>query len=328
MLELQRGLPFVHAPFAALAEQVGLSEEGALERVRELSRDKKLREISAILESEALAYESALVAAEVPAVALDRVAEQVCLHPTATHVYQRRHRLNLWFTIAVPKHMGLAPTLGLLSRETGGTVYHPLPRTATFKIGVVFDVATGANASEAAVRPELAVLEASPEEQAMLRALQRPLPLEKAPFAALAADAGVNEERLLSFARAHVGGVIRRYAGTFRHRALGVRANGMVAMQVPEERLAAVGQAIASNKEVSHCYARETAPGFPYRLYAMVHGPDEDACRDLAARLTAGADVEAYEVLFSSKEYKKTRLRFFLPELEAWWLQRAGGGGS
>ena len=60
----------------------------------------------------------------------------------------------------------------------------------------------------------------------------------------------------------------------------------------------------------------------------MVHGPDQASCRDVASRLSSETAVADYAVLFSEKEFKKTRLRYFLPELDEWWATHAGKSNS
>ena len=57
----------------------------------------------------------------------------------------------------------------------------------------------------------------------------------------------------------------------------------------------------------------------------MIHGPVRESCREVAARLARETGCQGYAVLFSEKEFKKVRLRYFLPELDAWWAARAGG---
>ena len=75
---------------------------------------------------------------------------------------------------------------------------------------------------------------------------------------------------------------------------------------------------------MSHCYARNAIEGFPYTHYSMIHGPDRDACIEVAAQLSRETGIEDYAVLFSEREFKKVRLRYFLPELDEWWTARAG----
>jgi DNA-binding Lrp family transcriptional regulator len=325
LLAIQSGVPFAARPFAQLGEAVGLSEDAVLEKLRAWSESGVLREISAVLEGRVLGYDSALVVGAIPEARLDAVVEVVSAHPTVTHNYLREHHYNLWFTLAVPHAMGIKPTLELLAREAGVQNFHALRRSHVFKIGVNFDPRTLQNRSAptAATSVEPVALDAGAVRQ--FRALQTPLSLGARPFEALAEGAGVSVQRLLAFGQRHLGGAIRRYVGTLRHRKLGVRENGIIVWRVPEVEIEVVGELLAQAPEVSHCYARNAIEGFPYRVYSMVHGPDRDSCHTVAARLAGETGIEDYAVLFSEREFKKVRLRYFLPELDAWWAARAGG---
>jgi DNA-binding Lrp family transcriptional regulator len=320
---IQAGVPFTARPFAALGEALDLAEAEVLAGLRDLKEQKILREISAVLEGSVLGYDSALVAGEVADDHLDAAVEVVNRHPTVTHNYLRNHRYNLWFTLAVPAHMSLETTLEILAREAGVGAFQPLRRTHTFKIGVNFDPETLKNRTAQVQTKAPEPIAVSDGDTRQFRALQTPLPLEERPFDVLAQRAGVSVEALLAFAERHRGGAIRRYVGTVRHRRLGVRENGMVVWRVPEDRVAAVGQRLAEAPEVSHCYARNPIDGFPYTLYSMVHGPDRAACEETAGRLAERTGIADYAVLFSEREFKKARLRYFLPELDAWWEARA-----
>lgn len=311
---VQDGIPLVPRPFAEL----GRAEGEALARLRGLANAGLLREIAAVLDGGALGWDSALVTGSVPAARLDEVGRLVAAHPTVTHDYAREHACNLWFTIATPPGSRLEDHLAALARLAGVEAFWPLRQTALFKLGVRFDPDTLANASTAGPRAPVAAFRPGVEERAMLRALQRPLPLVEAPFAVLAEAAGVDEATLLAFARAHLGGVLRKYAATVRHRALGVRANGMAAWDLDGDALAEAGARLGSEPEVSHCYARTPCPAFPYRLFAMLHGPEPLAVRERAAALAARHGLGAPLVLFSVREFKKARLRYFEPELAEW----------
>lgn len=319
---IQAAVPFTSRPFHALAEELGLGPGDVLAQLAAWKAEGKLREISAVLEGSALGYESALVAATVSADDLDRVVAVVNAHPTVTHDYLRDHDLNLWFTIAVPEQMGLDRTLRLLETEAGVACFHALRRTAVFKIGVRFDLKSKLNETTELPAADVARLRPTDREIRMFRALQAKLPFVERPFEKTAADAGVPEEELLDFGRRHLGGAVRRYVGTFRHRRLGVAANGMVVWRVAPEDEAALGHRLAAAPEVSHCYARNSVPGFPYTVYSMVHGPDQEACRAIARRLSRETGHADHHVLFSTREFKKVRLRYFLPALDQWWADR------
>jgi len=315
---VQHAVPFTQRPFAEIGAAVGLPEAQVLELLNKWSAQGVLREISAILEGSNLGYESALVAGTVPDADLERTVAIVNEHPTVTHNYLRDHDYTLWYTIAAPLDPGLDAHVEALSRTTG-IAFYPLRRTATFKIGVNFDLKTLENRTETADLPRAEEVELGEESRRLFRALQTPAPLVERPFAELARQWETDESTLIEFGQRHLGAAIRRYVGTLRHRKLGVRANAMVVWQVAEDRLAEIGPRLAGAPEVSHCYARNTIADFPYTLYSMLHGPDLDSCKAVAARLSAELGVSDYRLLVSLEEFKKTRLRYFLPELDSWW---------
>ncbi len=324
---VQGGVPFVSDPFAQVASGMGLSESEVIEQLQGWTEEGKLREISAVLEGSAVGYESALVAAEVPEERLEEVVEILNAHPTITHNYLRDHAYNVWFTIAAPFEMGIDPTLQALSKLTGIPDLPPLRRTTTFKIGVNFDLKSRKSETARVDLSETRAIEVSARDKRCFRALQSPLPLVQQPFVVLAERTGVSEAELLAFATEHKGGALRRYVGTFRHRKLGVRGNGMGVWNVPEDRLQEVGQALAAAPEVSHCYARNRITDFDYNVYSMIHGPDEESCREVAKRLSGEVGVGDYTILFSQREFKKVRLRYFLPELDEWWAAHGTAEG-
>ncbi|MBW2395682.1 MAG: Lrp/AsnC family transcriptional regulator [Deltaproteobacteria bacterium] len=319
---VQAGVPLTQRPFQALAEKLGQSERMVIDELGALSSEKILREISAVLEGSALGYDSALVAGSVPEDRLQATVEAINAHPTVSHNYLRNHHYNLWFTIAVPPRMGLERTLELLAEEASVEAFHPLRRTHTFKIGVNFDPVSMKNNTEVSVSSPMAPVDVGEREARFFRALQTPLPLTERPFDALAGQIDAAGSELIAFANDHLGNAIRRYVGTLRHRKLGVRENGMVVWRAASEEIGAAGDRLARAPEVSHCYARNGIEGFPYTLYSMVHGPTRESCQALARDLSREVGIDDYAVLFSEREFKKQRLRYFLPELDRWWDER------
>jgi DNA-binding Lrp family transcriptional regulator len=103
--------------------------------------------------------------------------------------------------------------------------------------------------------------------------------------------------------------VIRRFAATIGHRALGIVANAMIVWRVPSKDVERVGGIMASFDEVTHCYERPSSPKWPYNLYSVVHSTSRDECRKVAAEISRKAGVEDYQVLFSEREFKKTGAR-------------------
>jgi DNA-binding Lrp family transcriptional regulator len=142
--------------------------------------------------------------------------------------------------------------------------------------------------------------------------LQGDMPITERPYAVIAQRLGIDEETLLNTLRDFCEtGVIRRFGATLRHQKSGYTANAMTAWIVDEDRVEQVGEEMASFAQVSHCYRRNPTPEWPYNLYTMIHGKNEESCRAIAGEISVRASVTSYTILFSRKELKKTSMVYF-----------------
>ena len=149
-------------------------------------------------------------------------------------------------------------------------------------------------------------------EKKVILALQRDLDITSRPFLELAEQLQVSEEDFLAAVQGLAAkGYIRRFGATLRHQLSGYGANALVTWAVPADDLKRVGQLLAANPAVSHCYHREPAPGWPYNLYSMLHGKNPADIEKLAAHLSQETGIPDYEILFSDVELKKTTMRYF-----------------
>jgi DNA-binding Lrp family transcriptional regulator len=149
-------------------------------------------------------------------------------------------------------------------------------------------------------------------EKQVIASIQGDMPIVERPYEQIAGRLGISEARLLEILRDLVDrGIIRRFGATLRHQKSGFRANAMVAWQVDETRIDAVGTLMASFQAVSHCYRRDPTDEWPYNLYTMVHGQDEADCRQTTEKMARDAAVDRYELLFSRRELKKTSMQYF-----------------
>ncbi len=154
-------------------------------------------------------------------------------------------------------------------------------------------------------------------EKRVIAALQGDLPVSSRPYREIAESIGVDEETVLSVLRAlKEKGVIRRFGATLRHQKSGFNANAMVAWQVEEDLIDEAGMQIAGYDEVTHCYRRDPAPGWPYNLYTMVHARDESGCREIARKISEETGISSYTMLFSRRELKKTSMQYFDTEFD------------
>lgn len=147
---------------------------------------------------------------------------------------------------------------------------------------------------------------------AIIRVTQAGLPLVARPYEAVAAQVGVDAAEVMRRLEAMLAtGVVRRIAAVPDHYRLGYAANGMSVWDVPDERVAVVGPAVGALPFVSHCYHRRRPPGWPYNLFAMVHGRSRQEVVALVDRIAAllSPDARRHEVLYSTAILKKTGLR-------------------
>ena len=144
----------------------------------------------------------------------------------------------------------------------------------------------------------------------LLKIAQDGVELTSRPYQVLGDLAGISEDEVIVRLRAlQEAGIIRRFAATIGHRALGIVANAMIAWRVAPEEVESAGMLFASVDEVTHCYERATADDWPYNLYTMVHSKSRDDCLMIAVRLSQRSGISDYRVLFSDFEYKKTSAR-------------------
>ncbi|MFO8084279.1 MAG: Lrp/AsnC family transcriptional regulator [Desulfobacterales bacterium] len=149
-------------------------------------------------------------------------------------------------------------------------------------------------------------------EKKVVASLQGTLPITKRPYLEISEKIGVEEETFLSTLKSLCDrGIIRRFGATIRHQKSGFLANAMGAWQVEEDRIDEAGRIMASFKEVTHCYRRNPADGWPYNLYTMIHGASEEECYRIAQKMANKAKVKTYTLLFSRKELKKTSMKYF-----------------
>ncbi len=150
------------------------------------------------------------------------------------------------------------------------------------------------------------------KERAILKEVQGDLPLTDRPYATMADRLGLTEQEVIDTIRALMDrGIIRRMGAILRHRKAGVRANAMGVWSVPEAEVRRIGQEMAKDPDVTHCYQRDPVAHWPYNLYTMIHGETEEDCEIIARRLAEKTGIRTYRLLFSTREFKKESLKIF-----------------
>jgi DNA-binding Lrp family transcriptional regulator len=331
---LQEQVPFVRRPFADLGKRCGLSEDETLARVKTLKQEKVIRQISAIFDTRSLGYASSLVAAKIAPENLDAAVAVINSHPGVSHNYLRNHEFNLWYTIAVPptSRLGLDGSVDLLHRLSGAETTRLLPTLRLFKIGVRFDVEGSAKPGDqsAPAYTEANRSEAKPltaKEIGFVRLMQRDIALVEEPFVAVADQLGISfEEAATMHADFLTSGRMRRFAAVLHHRKAGFGANAMGVWAGPQddpEALKKLGETMAGFRAVSHAYQRPSYPDWPYNLFTMVHGKSEQECEQTLAAIAEATGITDRHALYSTKEFKKVRVRYFTDEEMKWEAEHA-----
>ena len=86
----------------------------------------------------------------------------------------------------------------------------------------------------------------------------------------------------------------------------------MIVWKVPDGNIDEVGYKLASFPQVSHCYRRPVYPDWPFNLFSMIHARTIDAAKQIAIELSNFTGVKEYRILFSSREFKKERVKYFV----------------
>jgi len=324
--EIQEGIPFDIKPYRALSQRLSIPQEELLDILREQKKKKIIRQISPIYDTKSLGYDSSLVAFSVEKERLIDVANVINQHPGVSHNYERNNPFNLWFTIAVPpdSRLGLEETVKILAEKTGVEKYVILRTKKFFKIGVKLNVKGSDKSKEEYREKKEAKRKLSEEEKRIIKETQFDLPLTERPFKEQAEKLGLSEEELVGkLKQFKEEGFMRRFAGILNHRKAGFKANGMVVWKVPEDRVEEVGRILASYKAVTHCYLRNTNEYWHYNLFSMVHGKSKEEVEDIVSDMRRETGIDDYYILYSTKEFKKVRLKYFTEDYYRWEEENA-----
>ena len=323
---IQSKFPLVEQPYLDIGQQLGVLEGEVTERLARLRKKNVVRQISAIFDTRKLGYKTSLVAMSCKPSNLRKAALRINEHPGVSHNYERQgSTFNLWFTVAVPPGDSIEDTVRHMAEETSALGYRVMPTIRFFKIGVNFDMVEGKGAAYEYYSPDgynsngdqskdwNKVVPVSEFDIRVIRELQEDLPMATRPFDEMAERLGISIEELFGIAAEfQQRTIMRRYSAVLHHRKAGFRANGMGVWKVPPEKSEEVGQKMAANPAVSHCYERPTFSDWPYNHFTMIHAISKEGCEEVAREISKTTGITDYLMLYSTREYKKTRVRYFV----------------
>ena len=152
-------------------------------------------------------------------------------------------------------------------------------------------------------------MDVSVQDVRLIEVLSDGLPIVPRPYLELGRVIGMDEVQVIERIRAMIAsGVITRFGVIVRHYELGYRANAMVVWDVPDDDVACAGKAIAAFPFVTLCYRRpRRPPHWPYNLFCMIHGREQELVRKQVEQLALGCGLEGVrrDVLFSLRRFKQ-----------------------
>ena len=310
--EFQRDFPLCPAPFAELAERLGVAEKAVLGSLEKLRREGKISRVGAVFAPKRIGA-STLAAMAVPPEKLEAVAATVNRFPEVNHNYEREHRYNLWFVVTAGSEGRLQATLGAIEKAAGYPLL-ALPLLEEFHIDLGFSLQGEKQKSVVAARPVQPAAPIGESERRLVSVLQEGLPFFIRPFALIAERIGASESDVLVRIRRWLEeGDIKRFGVVVRHQELGYTANAMLVHDIPDDQVSEIGRALAEEPSVTLCYRRpRSLPDWPYNLFCMIHGRERAEVQAIIAELRQrhGLNDAAHEILFSLTRFKQNGARY------------------
>ncbi len=223
----------------------------------------------------------------------------------------------------MPPDGDLDETIAGMTERIGAESVRPMPTIKFLKIGVNFDMVKEEGAAndyyspdgfnQAGIEDWNEAQEITEEEKDVIRELQEDVPLEYEPFTPMAERIRITLDELFGTSMSFKErGLMRRFSAVLHHRRAGFSYNAMAVWKVPSERSVEVGNKMAQSKWVTHCYERPTFPEWEYTHFTMIHATTQKQCEEVAKEISEATKIDEYQLLYSTREYKKTRVKYFV----------------
>jgi DNA-binding Lrp family transcriptional regulator len=293
---------------------LGISGSEVIEHIRNLKSRKIVRQIGPIFDARKLGYQSTLVGIKIPVEMLPSAEKFIIEHPGISQGYSRDNEFNVWITLSLPRAIDMGTELERIARSTGAIAIFSLPALKVFKLRAYFGAEEdepNVDGENTEVKIPSIEVDLSGKERWIINEIQKDLPLTASPFAEYANRLNIEISDLLSEIQSLKDrGIMRRFGAAINHRKAGYQANAMVCWKITPDQVDRLGQKLASLSAVSHCYERKTGESWKYNLFAMVHGFSREECQETVAKVAVETGLKDYLVLFSTQEFKKTRIKY------------------
>lgn len=137
---IQNGLNIDSRPFLILANNIGITENDVIERIKKLKGLGYIRRIGGIFDSKKLGYFSTLCAASVPKSKMNLASSVINSYDEVTHNYIRDDYYNMWFTIIANSNERIKEIISSVKDKTEIQNIVSLPAVRLFKIKATFNI--------------------------------------------------------------------------------------------------------------------------------------------------------------------------------------------
>ena len=153
------------------------------------------------------------------------------------------------------------------------------------------------------------VLQITTEDRALIKIVQRGLPIASRPYAEIAKQLDTTEQDVITRLQYLMDkGAIKRYGVVVRHKELGYTSNGMVVWDVPDDKVEEIGMCIGKYSSVTLSYRRpRRLPEWSYNLFTMIHGSNREEVEKKVEEIvdSCGLQDVKHTILFSTRRFKQ-----------------------
>lgn len=132
---LQNSFPICEQPYLQVANELNLTEEEVLVRLKKLLENGILTRFGALYHAEKIGGALTLAAIKVPENDFENIMEIVNSFPQVAHNYQRNHELNMWFVVATETQQELDETLKQIEQKTSLPIFN-MPKINEYFVGL------------------------------------------------------------------------------------------------------------------------------------------------------------------------------------------------
>jgi DNA-binding Lrp family transcriptional regulator len=198
-----------------------------------------------------------------------------------------------------------------------------LPTLKLFKISVKLDTTGKEDKKEKVKHKRKKEITLTPLHYDVIKLLQNDIEIVSKPFQNIIDTLDIDYELFFDIVQQlNNSGIMRRFASILNHRKAGFNANAMVVWDVDEQKGEDIGKIAAAFSAVSHCYLRPKYPNWPYNLFTMIHGKTTEDTNNVIEDIAQEIEYKSKMPLYSSREFKKVRLKYFTDDEQNWEKER------